>query len=281
MRFSLFKEYGALNSKPVFAAFERSLINAGHTVGESDMHSDVAVIWSVLFNGRMLGNKPVWDYYRKTGRHVIVLEVGGLNRGTTWKVGIDGINGDAYFASKGHDNSRAKLLGHELKPWRKDGKYVMICGQHDKSLQWKNMPPMSKWIMDTIDELQKNTDRPIIFRPHPRCRLPDIERQYRNVYRQNPNQLSGSYDDFDLKYSDTWAVVNWSSNPGVEAVREGIPAFVGPSSLAYEVANTDLSQIESPLMPDREQWFNDLMHTEYTVEEIELGLPLKNLTQYL
>jgi hypothetical protein len=281
MRFSLFKEYGALNSKPVFAAFERSLINAGHTVGESDMHSDVAVIWSVLFNGRMLGNKPVWDYYRKTGRHVIVLEVGGLNRGTTWKVGIDGINGDAHFASKGHDNSRAKLLGHELKPWRKDGKYVMICGQHDKSLQWKNMPPMSKWIMDTIDELQKNTDRPIIFRPHPRCRLPDIERQYRNVYRQNPNQLSGSYDDFDLKYSDTWAVVNWSSNPGVEAVREGIPAFVGPSSLAYEVANTDLSQIESPLMPDREQWFNDLMHTEYTVEEIELGLPLKNLTQYL
>jgi hypothetical protein len=281
MRFSLFKEYGALNSKPVFAAFERSLINAGHTVGESDMHSDVAVIWSVLFNGRMLGNKPVWDYYRKTGRHVIVLEVGGLNRGTTWKVGIDGINGDAHFASKGHDNSRATLLGHELKPWRKDGKYVMICGQHDKSLQWKNMPPMSKWIMDTIDELQKNTDRPIIFRPHPRCRLPDIERQYRNVYRQNPNQLSGSYDDFDLKYSDTWAVVNWSSNPGVEAVREGIPAFVGPSSLAYEVANTDLSQIESPLMPDREQWFNDLMHTEYTVEEIELGLPLKNLTQYL
>jgi len=281
MRFSLFKEYGALNSKPVFKAFERSLQDAGHTVTESDMHGDVAVIWSVLFNGRMTGNKPVWDYYTKTGRNVIVLEVGGLQRGTTWKVGLNGINRDAYFAPTGNDNSRAAQLGHTLKPWRKDGEHILICGQHDKSLQWQGMPSMGNWVMKTIETLQEHTSRPIFFRPHPRCQLPHIERQYRNVYRQHPHQLRGTYDDFDLTYTNAWAVVNWSSNPGVEATRNGIPAFVGPSSLAYDVATHDLAHINEPTIIDREQWFNDLMHTEYTVEEIEQGIPLKNLTQHL
>ena len=119
MHFSLFSEYGALNSKPVFEAFKHSLVQAGHTVTESNMHADVAVIWSVLFHGRMTGNKPVWDYYRKTGRNVIVLEVGGINRGTTWKVGLNGINRDAYFGPVGMDNSRVIQQGLSLKPWRK------------------------------------------------------------------------------------------------------------------------------------------------------------------
>ena len=80
MKFTLFREYGALNSKPVFDAFEKSLIDAGHRSLDDDMHADVAVIWSVLWAGRMVGNKPIWDYFRKTGRNVIVLEVGGLQR---------------------------------------------------------------------------------------------------------------------------------------------------------------------------------------------------------
>ena len=139
MRFSLFKEYGAMNSKPVFEAFEKSLRNAGHIVTESDMHADVAVIWSVLFNGRMTGNKPIWDYYTKTGRKVIVLEVGGIKRGTTWKVGLNGINRDAYFGDGNSTNDRALSLGLSTKKWRTDGKHILICGQHNKSLQWQGM----------------------------------------------------------------------------------------------------------------------------------------------
>jgi hypothetical protein len=93
--------------------------------------------------------------------------------------------------------------------------------------------------------------------------------------------IKGSYDDYDLQYKDAWSVVNWSSNPGVQAVREGVPAFVGSSSLAHDVALQDLTQIENPLMPDRQQWINDLAHTEYTIAEIAQGIPLNNLTQYM
>jgi hypothetical protein len=281
MKFSLFKEYGALNSKPVFAAFEQSLLDRSYTVVESDMHSDVAVIWSVLWNGRMLGNKPVWNYYRKTGRPVIVLEVGGIQRSTTWKVGLNGINQAADYTPQGNDNTRAKQLGLQLKPWRTKGEYILICGQHNKSLQWTNQPPMSKWFLDTYDTIRSYSDRPIVFRPHPRCRLEHIERGLKNVHRQEPCLIKNTYDDFDLTFDRVWATVSWSSNPGIHSIIEGVPAIVGPDSLAYTVAEHDLTNIENPRQLDRTQWLNDYAWTEFTVEEIANGIPLDLLTPLL
>jgi hypothetical protein len=281
MRFSLFKQYGAKNSEPVFDAFEHSLRQAGHTIEHDSMHSDVAVIWSVLFNGRMSSNRPIYEYYTRTGKKVIVLEVGGIKRGTTWKVGLNGINRDAFWGDTGNDDSRARSLGLGLKPWRKDGEYILICGQHDKSLQWRNMPSMSQWIIDTIETIQKHSKRPIIFRPHPRCPLPHIEHEFKNVKRQEPKHIAGTYDDFDMAFDDIHCTVSWSSNPGIHSVINGVPAFVGPSSLAYDVAGHDLNLINYPQTPDRTQWLNDYAWTEYTVEEIAAGLPLKRLTPKL
>jgi hypothetical protein len=279
MKFSLFKEYGALNSAPVFAAFEQSLIDCGHTVVESDMHCDVAVIWSVLWNGRMLGNKPVWDYYRKTGRSVVVLEVGGIKRGTTWKVSLNGVNRAADYIPHSNDNTRAQQLGLSIKPWRTQGEHILICGQHNKSLQWRNMPPLSNWFLNTYDTIRQHTDRPIVFRPHPRCRLEHIERGLKNVFRQEPFQLKNTYDDFDLNFDNVWTTVSWSSNPGIHSVIEGVPAIVGADSLAYDVAEHNLANIENPHQPDRTQWLNDYAWTEFTVEEIAQGIPLDLLTK--
>ena len=277
MKFRIWREYGALNSKPIFDAFEHSIISSGHSVVNDDTSADVNVIWSVLFNGRMGPNQTIWNQSKPT----IVLEVGGIKRGTTWKVGVNGINRDAYFGPNNNNSDRHRLLNLSLKPWSTDGEFILIAGQHDKSLQWKNMVPMSSWVMDTIDTIRTHSDRPILFRPHPRCPLHSIEHQFKNVYRQNPIQLPNSYDDFDLDFNRIYATVSWSSNPGIHSVIDGVPAFVGPSSLAYDVANTDLSQINNPLMPDRQQWLNDYAHTEWTVTEIADGLPLTQLENYL
>jgi len=140
---------------------------------------------------------------------------------------------------------------------------------------------MSKWVLQTIDEIRSYTDRKILFRPHPRCMLPEIEKEYRNVYRQEPLHVKGTYDDYDLKFNNIWAVINDCSNPAPQAVIQGIPVFTSPSSIAYDVANHNLSTIENPDMPDRQQWLNDYAHTEYTIPEIEQGIPLKHLTNYL
>ena len=63
-------------------------------------------------------------------------------------------------------------------------------------------------------------------------------------------------------------MVSYSSNPVNHAVLNGIPAFVGEQSPAYDVANKDFSTINEPLMPERQQWLNDYANTEWTVDEI-------------
>jgi hypothetical protein len=282
MKFNLWTQYGALNSKPVFEAFAKGAISLGHEVVYNS-NSGIDVIWSVLFNGRMSGNKQVWDRNVATQQPTIVLEVGGIKRGTTWKVGLNGINRTAYFSEQDNDRTRADNLGLVCKPWRSNGNSILICGQHDKSLQWQDMPRMSNWFLNTYDEIRKHTDRPIIFRAHPRCRLEHIERGLKYVTRQEPQHIANTYDDFDMGFSNIHCTISHSSNPGIHSIIAGVPSFVSPSSLAYDVGNDIdfLHDIEEPLMPERQQWLNDYAHTEWTVEEISKGIPLKHLTSKL
>ena len=281
MKFSLFRAYGAQNSEPVFDAFANSLTSAGHTVIDNTYDCDVGVIWSVLWHGRMAGNKKVWDDLHALGKKVIVLEVGGLKRGTTWKVAIGGINREAIFGPKGNGPERANKLGLQLKPWSLGGDRIIICGQHDRSHQWRNLPNMTAWLGNTINTIREHTNMPIVWRPHPRCPVPMIEHDHKRVERQTPSQVKDTYDDFDFSCTGAYAVVNWSSNPATEAVMNGVPVFVGPDSLAYDVGNLDLSTIGMPKRPDRTQWLNDIAYTEWTLEEISAGLPLNRLTSYL
>lgn len=282
MKFNLWTQYGAQNSKPVFDAFSTGAMALGHDV-VTNGSDGIDVIWSVLFNGRMGPNRTIWERCQRENRACIVLEVGGIRRGSTWKVALNGINRDAYFGPVNNNSTRADNLGLLLKPWRKQGNHILICGQHERSLQWKDMPRMSTWVMQIIDKIQEHTDRPIVFRPHPRCRLEAIEHQYKNVSRQEPRHINGTYDDFDMGFDNAWATISWSSNPGVHSIIQGVPAFVSPHSLAYDAANDIdfLHDIENPLTPDRQQWLNDYAWTEFTIEEISQGLPLNLLTSKL
>ena len=80
------------------------------------------------------------------------------------------------------------------------------------------MPSMSQWVLDTIQFIRAQTKRPIIFRPHPRCPLHGIEHEYKDVRRQDPVHIPGTYDDFDMRFSNIWATVSWSSNPGIHSI---------------------------------------------------------------
>ena len=279
MKVSLWTNYGANNSRPVFDAFAHGCLHHGIDVVYNDPSADVDVIWSVLFNGRMAPNKNIWEQQKPT----IVLEVGGIKRGTTWKVGLNGINRAGDCLPSGNNNDRARLLGLKLKPWKINNEYgaIIIACQHAKSHQWRNQKTVQTWVFDSINLLRQYTNRKIIIRPHPRCPIPDIEYEFKNVVQQTPAHIPNTYDDFDFDPSNAYAVVNWSSNPATQAVIQGIPVFVGPDSLAFDVGNTNLACINAPRMPDRTQWLNDIAHTEWTVEEISQGIPHKHLTSKL
>lgn len=270
MKLGVFRGHGAKNSAPVFDAFCQGAQKLGWQCQDHDITADAAVIWSVLWHGRMRENLQVWQQFKTTGRPVIVLEVGMLRRGHTWKMGINGVNARATWCPCTIDN-RAQQLGISLLPWRRQGNHVLIALQRSDSQQWHGMPDTETWIQHTVSTLRQHTDRPIMVRPHPRQRanLPA------GIGISVPKSIPGSYDDFDLDRDlvGAWAVINANSGPGSQAVIRGIPAFVHESSLAASVANLDLTQIENPRCPERSRWLEAVCHTEWTLAELTTGEP--------
>jgi hypothetical protein len=273
MKVGIFDQYGALNSPPVFAAIRAGLDRLG--ISHTSMHSgaDVAVIWSVLWHGRMRENQRIWNLFRTSGRPVIVAEVGAIQRGLTWKLGLNGTWQGCYPGAV--TPGRAAQLRMHTRPWRARGTNVVIAVQRSDSEQWAGQPPTVAWLTETAAALRQHTGRPLIIRPHPRQRISNIP----GCWIQSPQPVPGTYDgfDYDRCLQDAWAVINWNSGPGIQAILSGVPAFVGANSLAAPVANLDLSQIEHPAMPDRESWLEHMAHTEWTIPELETGEPVLRL----
>ena len=262
------------NSRPIFDAVRQGLTTAGITVSSHDTSADVAVIWSMLWSGRMRENQAIWHLFHTTGRAVIVAEVGSLHRNQLWKLSLHRAGREPFYGH-GLDLSRPAKLNINAKEWTKSGHKILIALQRSESQQWIGMPPPEQWLHETIDRLRKFTDRPIEVRPHPRQRITMPP----GIVTIKPQLVPGTYDDFDFLRSlaGTWALINHNSGPGIQSILNGVPAFVGDSSLAAPVANLDLSKIESPDRPDRGRWLVDLCHTHWTTDEIRTGWPMMRL----
>ena len=283
MRVSLFTEYGALNSAPIFSAFAEG---CDEEIVYNDMDADVAVIWSVLFAGRMAGNKKVWDHFKKRDRPIIVLEVGALKRNETWKVGIGGINNHANFGNRENFiQGRWDKFGIELKPYIEDGQFITIPTQRADSHQWSGMPATSVWLGNAIENIRKFSKRDIVIRPHPRDGLTDynqISRDNAGVYFDIPERTGvGDAVNFDDILSRSWLVVNHSSGPGIQAAFNGTHIFTGTASMAYPLSVRSWDNIENPPRVDRARWVKELAHTEWWVDEIAEGIPWKRLKNYI
>jgi hypothetical protein len=285
MKISCYTDYGPLNSKPVFDALLHSMNREGDTVliNKDDGRCDVAVIWSVLWQGRMAKYKNIWNAYRDKNKPVIVVEVGGIKRNETWKIGINGINREADFANDNVDGERWKKFKMPLQPWNQTGNDIIVCGQHHHSHQWRNNPPMSKWFEQQVTEIRRYTDRPIVIRPHPRNRVTIDTNKFQNVRIVGPTRDQSTYDDTDLaeRLKSAWAVVSHSSNPAMTAAIAGIPVYVSEASLSYDVGNKTYENINNPHMPDRQNWANKLAYTEWWTDEIQQGIPWKRIKKRL
>ena len=273
MKISQFPNNLPGNAKEVYPQLIDAISKTDELVASS-MDADAALIWSILWYGKMGGNKRVWDHYREQGKPVIVIEVGGLIRNGTWKLGINGINRDANFAVEDYmPSDRLGKFGIVLQRWKADGEYVLICGQHGHSQQWIDMPDMDTYYKNTIEEVRKFTDKPIVVRSHPRFReglhwACDMDwYKERDVTWNIPKHVQQTYDSFDLEHmlKHTYCTISHSSNAGISSVIAGVPAVVSESSLAYEVGtemNTWLSK------PDRANWLNKMSYIEWFPDEI-------------
>ena len=258
MKISSFRKFGALNSGYVFDAVESSLRSLGHEVVYDDANAEMYIIWSLLWGGRMSANKGIYLTAQERGIKTMILEVGMLRRNITWRVCLDCFKIPHTIIPRSH------LLGVSLKPWTRSGDHILLCGQNSSSNLWDAKPPMQEWVSMVSSEIRQYTDRPIIFRPHPR------DKTFYHIHNvMSPKHIIGTYDSFDFEgaLDSAWIVVNPSSNPGPLAIINGVPAITGTHSMAHPMS-TDISNIENPNYPDRTEWFEGICNTEWTLPEL-------------
>jgi len=272
----------ALNSKKVLDAFLQSSQKAGIQCQQDSMSADAAVIWSVLWSGRMAANQAVWSHYRALGRPVIIIDIGALYRGETWKIAVNSITANGYYGhTENLDWDRPKKLGISQAINLSRNPRIVIAAQHARSQQVVGLVSMERWVIDQVEQLRRVTDRPIVVRPHPRSALDSAGLVYlpKDVVIEQPVKITNTYDSYNLAF-DCHAMINYNSGPGIQAALAGTRPIVDQSSLAYPVS-IQMEDIERPYTVDRDQWLVEICHTEYTIEEIAQGLWLRRIESAL
>ena len=176
----------------------------------------------------------------------------------------------------GRWNQISQDLGLALKDYRTTGNHILLCLQRNGGWSMGGISVVD-WAAQTIATLRQYTDRPVVVRAHPGDRG---SLKYLSGSKWTVSNDGRSLED-DLR--NCWAVVNYNSSPVVGAAIEGYPIFVtDPArSQCREIANTDLSQIENPKMPDRLPWAQRISMFHWNFEDLRSGCCWRHMRQYV
>jgi hypothetical protein len=162
-------------------------------------------------------------------------------------------------------NDRWQALGINLQP-RKFGKKIIIAAPDEKPCRYYGID-QAQWVQQTIEEIKKYTNRPIIVR----------QRAPKRVDRIATAPLQ------QVLTQDVHALVTFNSVAAVESILSGVPAFVlAPSHIAQPVASTQLSQIENPYWADQDKlnaWCHSMAYGQYHVRELRDGTAFRMMQE--
>lgn len=176
-------------------------------------------------------------------------------------------------------------LGVTLRPNKinSDG-YILICMQRDGGFAMKTLNPI-QWLRDKVAEIRRYTTRAIMVRPHPGAYDMKDFAEFRSkhyVQRMNMHVVNPEATSLQENIINAHSAVFFNSSAAVAAVSAGIPIFVDDvSCVAWEVANHDMSRIESPVMLDRQQWIWNLAAAHWSDQENRQGDTYQRFLPYL
>lgn len=168
-------------------------------------------------------------------------------------------------------DDRFKLLGLELKPNMKTDGHILIADQKENDTQHnKSRQELNDYFIQCIAEIRENSDRKIVYRPHPKT----LERDWLDL-------KANGIEVHDHRKIPTWAslkkayaVVTYNSNIGNEALLDGIHVFSAGTTSYSGLSNKNLSNIESPILLTTEQrqaYFNRVAYSQWNKQEMESG----------
>lgn len=223
--------------------------------GDIDMLARAADDGAIPVIGCTPQLRPLIERWCASGRTWVYWDRGYFRRGyyLTWlPKGDDGgyyrwhINrpqmGEIYDVPD--DRWKRLQIDNQLRPWNKDGKYIVII---DTPSDYWNLWDNIGWVKNTAEYLRSITKREIRIRDK-ESKIPlyaELERAH--------------------------CLVAHGSNAAIESVVFGCPVFVDRSSAAALVGQTDFASIETPVYPERQPWLNSISYCQFTEREMMDG----------
>lgn len=248
--------YCAIRHEPHYRhqAFEAGLQAAGYRLIRTPedwrpRKTDLMVIWNRY--GQNADRAGEWE---RRGGTVLVCENGYYGRDEQgrqyYAIAMGAHNGNGQWPTGGAE--RLDALNIDFQPWRTAGQHILICLQRGIGPPEYAQP--NCWDAMIVAELRKLTGRQLKIRPHPG--------------RVTVNTTLAQ----DLR--GAWAVVTWASNAATEALIAGIPVFYcGPHIITEGAAIAGVETIENPQPGDRLTAFQRMALAQWSVSEIEQGIP--------
>jgi hypothetical protein len=143
---------------------------------------------------------------------------------------------------------------------RKQGKHILLVTPSEKPCKFYGIE-RDTWVKETVAEIQKYTDRPIVIRD----KAPRQQRISKTIF-----------EDLD----NCHALVTYQSIAAVESVLYGVPAFTLAPTAADPVCDKDLSLIEEPTLQDKDKiykWACHLAYGQFHNDEMKNGTAYKLL----
>jgi hypothetical protein len=242
-------------------AFVTGLRAAGYEV-HGDAPTFPAKLGDVMVCWNRYGHiEQIADRFEAEGGTVLVAENGYIqgrhDGGDYYALAARGHNGSGHWHVGGPE--RWNALGVELKPWRTEGKYILVAANRSFGMRGFAMP--ADWAERTADALRKTTKRDVRVRLHPGNGRPAVPLEH------------------DL--ANAHCVVIWSSSVGVKALIEGIPVVCAAPWWICKRASHDDFAVAGGYMSDfdesREQAMHALAWAQWTTAEIASGEPFDYL----
>jgi hypothetical protein len=170
--------------------------------------------------------------------------------------------------------------GVNLKPWRVAGDHILIFCQRPKGFNM--FINQENWLDTTIANIRQYSNRPIMIRMHPGDGT--REKQIHKIRKKYRKAVTISYhENIRDALANCWCTVGINSTPNVVSAIEGIPGYIEDPqhSWAADVAFTDLSLLENPPMPDRNQWVNKIANIHWSNDEVKSGQLWSAIKRYI
>jgi len=261
----------------------------------SVLDCDVALIQGFVHNnGKQMPHlnlrKSAIDRQYKNGKRSLVVDsnlflyVNKTNPLHYLRYSFDGVfPTTGFYFDKDIDPSRwAKIsrdLNLNLKPWRTSGNHILLCLQRNGGWSMRGLDVI-QWMNLTIASIRKYSNRPIIVRTHPG------DKKIKSILKINhKNVLLSTKENLVDDLRGAWATVVYNSSPSVASIIEGVPAFLTDTipqhSQSFDVANTDISNIENPVMPDKQPWVERLAMCHWNFDELKSGEAWQFFKKYI